>query len=223
FEEIRMDNEREGFPITAIREIKILTKLHHENVKLKEIVTSPSPEIDQQGKPDHYKYKGGIYMVFEYMDHGLTGLADRPGMRFTVPQIKCYMRQLLTGLPYCHVNQVLHRDIKGSNLIDNEGNLKLVDFGLAGSFSNDHNANHLLKAPKNKPCQPQCRTLSSSPVFFLSVQPPIASDLTKLCIVRRDAADAWYRSPTHDLGPSVGPRYLINESLIFVVFEALDV
>ncbi|KAK7401085.1 hypothetical protein VNO78_12399 [Psophocarpus tetragonolobus] len=140
---IRMDNEREGFPITAIREIKILKKLHHENViKLKEIVTSPGPEKDEQGRPDGNKYKGGIYMVFEYMDHDLTGLADRPGMRFTVPQIKCYMRQLLTGLHYCHVNQVLHRDIKGSNLlIDNEGNLKLADFGLARSFSNEHNAN----------------------------------------------------------------------------------
>ncbi|KAI4305863.1 hypothetical protein L6164_029199 [Bauhinia variegata] len=140
---IRMDNEREGFPITAIREIKILKKLHHDNViKLKEIVTSPGPEKDEQGRPDGNKYKGGIYMVFEYMDHDLTGLADRPGMRFTIPQIKCYMRQLLTGLHYCHINQVLHRDIKGSNLlIDNEGNLKLADFGLARSFSNDHNAN----------------------------------------------------------------------------------
>eukprot|EP00262_Sarcandra_glabra_P019788 TRINITY_DN7620_c0_g1_i1.p1 TRINITY_DN7620_c0_g1~~TRINITY_DN7620_c0_g1_i1.p1 ORF type:complete len:515 (+),score=85.81 TRINITY_DN7620_c0_g1_i1:227-1771(+) len=140
---IRMDNEREGFPITAIREIKILKKLHHENViQLKEIVTSPGPEKDEQGRPDGNKYKGSIYMVFEYMDHDLTGLSDRPGMRFTVPQIKCYMRQLLTGLHYCHVNQVLHRDIKGSNLlIDNEGNLKLADFGLARSFSNDHNGN----------------------------------------------------------------------------------
>ncbi|CAI9106042.1 OLC1v1005099C1 [Oldenlandia corymbosa var. corymbosa] len=142
---IRMDNEREGFPITAIREIKILKKLHHENViKLKEIVTSPGPERNEheQARPDGNKYKGGIYMVFEYMDHDLTGLADRPGMRFSVPQIKCYMRQLLTGLHYCHVNQVLHRDIKGSNLlIDNNGNLKLADFGLARSFSNDHNGN----------------------------------------------------------------------------------
>ncbi|XP_050234386.1 cyclin-dependent kinase C-2-like [Mercurialis annua] len=140
---IRMDNEREGFPITAIREIKILKKLHHENViKLKEIVTSSGSEKDEQGKPDDNKYNGGIYMVFEYMDHDLTGLADRPGMRFSVPQIKCYMRQLLTGLHYCHVNQVLHRDIKGSNLlIDNEGNLKLADFGLARSFSSEHNAN----------------------------------------------------------------------------------
>ncbi|KAL6518702.1 Cyclin-dependent kinase C-2 [Orobanche hederae] len=140
---IRMDNEREGFPITAIREIKILKKLHHENViKLKEIVTSTGPEKDEQAAADGNKYKGGIYMVFEYMDHDLTGLADRPGMRFSVPQIKCYMRQLLTGLHYCHVNQVLHRDIKGSNLlIDNEGNLKLADFGLARSFSSDQNAN----------------------------------------------------------------------------------
>ncbi|KDP36429.1 hypothetical protein JCGZ_08698 [Jatropha curcas] len=140
---IRMDNEREGFPITAIREIKILKKLHHENVlKLKEIVTSPGPEKDEQGRTDGNKYKGGIYMVFEYMDHDLTGLADRPGMRFSVPQIKCYMRQLLTGLHYCHINQVLHRDIKGSNLlIDNEGNLKLADFGLARSFSSDHTGN----------------------------------------------------------------------------------
>lgn len=37
---------------------------------------------------DGNKYKGSIYMVFEYMDHDLTGLADRPGMRFAVPQIK---------------------------------------------------------------------------------------------------------------------------------------
>ncbi|XP_042022664.1 cyclin-dependent kinase C-1-like isoform X2 [Salvia splendens] len=142
---IRMDNEKEGFPITAIREIKILKKLQHENViQLKEIVTSPGRETNEQVQPDaeNNKYKGSIYMVFEYMDHDLTGLADRPGLRFTVPQIKCYMKQLLTGLHYCHVNQVLHRDIKGSNLlIDNEGNLKLADFGLARSFSNDINAN----------------------------------------------------------------------------------
>lgn len=140
---IRMDNEKEGFPITAIREIKILKKLQHENViKLKEIVTSPGREADEQVNQEGNRYKGSIYMVFEYMDHDLTGLADRPGLRFTIPQIKCYMKQLLTGLHYCHLNHVLHRDIKGSNLlIDNKGNLKLADFGLARSFSNDHNAN----------------------------------------------------------------------------------
>ncbi|XP_048590850.1 cyclin-dependent kinase C-2-like isoform X1 [Brassica napus] len=135
---IRTNDEREGFPVTAMREIKILKKLHHRNViSLKEVVYSPSPDNDDQ-RDDNNKYKGEIYMVFEYMDHDLAGLAYRPGTRFTAPQIKCCMKQLLTGLHYCHMKHVLHRDIKGSNLlIDKKGNLKLADFTLARHLSLD--------------------------------------------------------------------------------------
>lgn len=43
---------------------------------------------------DGNKYNGGIYMVFEYMDHDLTGLSDRPGMRFTVAQIKVCIKKV---------------------------------------------------------------------------------------------------------------------------------
>merc|ERR1719440_805134 len=121
---VRMDNEKEGFPITAIREIKILKILNHKNVvRLKEIVTSKGSDYNQG--------KGSIYMVMEFLEHDLTGLTDA-GQKFTVPQIKCYMKQLLEGLAYCHAQKVLHRDIKGSNLlISNDGHLKLADFGLA--------------------------------------------------------------------------------------------
>ncbi|KAK9937672.1 hypothetical protein M0R45_014447 [Rubus argutus] len=133
---LRKEENREGFPITAIREIKILSKLRHENViKLKEIVTSPPRNQTDDA--------GDIFMVFEYMDHDLTGLAQKSGAKFSVPQIKCYMSQLLKGLHYCHANGVLHRDIKSSNLlINNEGNLKLGDFGLARTLSSKdhHNA-----------------------------------------------------------------------------------
>jgi len=131
---IRMDNEKEGFPITAIREIKILKKLRHRNIiDLKEIVTSKASA--ENG------HKGSIYLVFEYMDHDLTGLAERPGMKFSLPQIKCYMKQLLHGLHFCHNNNILHRDIKGSNLlINNKGVLKLGDFGLAKSITNEQAA-----------------------------------------------------------------------------------
>jgi len=126
---VRMDNEKEGFPITAIREIKILKELDHDNVvKLKEIVTSKAT--------DYNRGKGSIYMVFEYMDHDLTGLMDSGLKWFSQAQIKCYMKQLLEGLHYCHKNNVLHRDIKGSNLlINNKGQLKLADFGLARPFN----------------------------------------------------------------------------------------
>lgn len=45
------------------------------------------------------------------------------------------MHQILSGLEHCHKLHVLHRDIKGSNLlIDSEGVLKIADFGLASFF-----------------------------------------------------------------------------------------
>ena len=47
-------------------------------------------------------------------------------------QIKCYMKQLLCGLAHCHDRGVLHRDIKGSNLlVGNDGILRIADFGLS--------------------------------------------------------------------------------------------
>jgi cyclin-dependent kinase 12/13 len=122
---VRMENEKEGFPITAIREIKILKQLEHTNVvQLKEIVVTRN------------KKDGPIYMVFEYMQHDMTGLVDSVHKIFTEAQVKCYVRQLLDGLHYCHANNVLHRDIKGSNLLINErGELKLADFGLARPYN----------------------------------------------------------------------------------------
>jgi len=52
---VRLENEKEGFPITAVREIKILRQLNHENViLLKDIVT------DKQTAADFKKDKGGL-------------------------------------------------------------------------------------------------------------------------------------------------------------------
>ncbi|GFH26170.1 protein kinase domain-containing protein, partial [Haematococcus lacustris] len=125
---IRMDTEKEGFPITAIREIKILSSMQHENVvNLREIIRS---DIHKNNN-----YKGSIYMVFDYAEHDLTGLMDSNKFKFTEAQVKCIMKQLLKGLAYVHGNGVLHRDLKASNiLIDKHGSVKLADFGLARTW-----------------------------------------------------------------------------------------
>ncbi|CAL0316587.1 unnamed protein product [Lupinus luteus] len=122
---VRFDNlEPESVKFMA-REILILRRLDHPNViKLEGLVTS--------------RMSMSLYLVFDYMVHDLAGLAASPEINFSEPQVKCYMHQLLSGLEHCHKRHVLHRDIKGSNLLINEeGILKIADFGLASLFDPD--------------------------------------------------------------------------------------
>ncbi|KAG8147084.1 hypothetical protein E2320_022565, partial [Naja naja] len=87
-----LDNEKEGFPITAIREIKILRQLIHQSVvNMKEIVT------DKQDALDFKKDKGAFYLVFEYMDHDLMGLLESGLVHFSEDHIKSFMKQLMEG------------------------------------------------------------------------------------------------------------------------------
>ncbi|OCF39610.1 CMGC/CDK/CRK7 protein kinase [Kwoniella heveanensis CBS 569] len=121
---IRMEGEKDGFPVTAMREIKLLQGLRHGNVvRLLEIMVS----------------KGSVHMVFEYMDHDLTGLLAHPTLTFNPGNIKSLSHQMLAGLSYLHDRSILHRDMKGSNiLLNSRGELKLADFGLARWYSKRH-------------------------------------------------------------------------------------
>jgi len=123
---ILMRPEQEGFPITALREIKLLKLVCHPSVmSMAEIAVAPTTG---SGEGDD----GGIYMVFDFMDHDLTGLLESPEVSFGAAQVKLYMKQLLSGLAYLHSVDILHRDIKGANLlISNAHELKIADFGLA--------------------------------------------------------------------------------------------
>ena len=130
---ILMHNEKDGFPITALREIKLLKLLSHVNIlKLEEMA------VEHHAKSNDKKKRAIMYMVTPYMDHDLSGLLENPSVTFTEPQIKCYMMQLLEGLAYLHEQRILHRDMKAANLlINNKGILQIADFGLARHYDED--------------------------------------------------------------------------------------
>ena len=78
-----------------------------------------------------------LMLVFEYMDRDLKRYMDSYGERGMLKPhvIKSFMYQLLQGIAFCHENRVLHRDLKPQNLLINQkGQLKLADFGLARAF-----------------------------------------------------------------------------------------
>lgn len=131
-----LNNKRDGFPQTSIREIRILQMMKHENVlKLIEVCRgSSSSGLDGMGS---------IFLVLEFCEHDLAGLLSASGVNFNLGEKKMVMKQLFEGLFFIHQNKVMHRDLKAANiLITREGVLKLADFGLArpmidNSFSNN--------------------------------------------------------------------------------------
>lgn len=119
---VKMEKEREGFPLTSLREINILLSFHHPSiVDVKEVVVGSNLD--------------SIFMVMEYMEHDLKGLMETMKQPFSQSEVKCLMLQLLEGIKYLHDNWVLHRDLKTSNLLlNNRGELKICDFGLARQY-----------------------------------------------------------------------------------------
>ncbi|KAI3981676.1 hypothetical protein MKX01_020619 [Papaver californicum] len=119
---VKMEKEREGFPLTSLREINILLSFHHESiVDVKEVVVGSNLD--------------SIFMAMEYMEHDLKGLMESMKQPFSQSEVKCLMLQLLEGVKYLHDNWVLHRDLKTSNLLlNNRGDLKICDFGLSRQY-----------------------------------------------------------------------------------------
>ncbi|XP_064120780.1 cyclin-dependent kinase 16-like isoform X2 [Macrobrachium nipponense] len=118
--EIRLEHE-EGAPCTAIREVSLLKELKHANiVTLHDIVHTDK----------------SLTLVFEYLDRDLKQYMDECGAQLSLNNVKIFLFQLLRGLAYCHQRRVLHRDLKPQNLLINDrGELKLADFGLARAKS----------------------------------------------------------------------------------------
>ncbi|CAF0886701.1 unnamed protein product [Adineta ricciae] len=120
---LKMEKEKEGFPITSLREICCILKSQHENVcTVREIVVGD--DINR------------IYIVMDYVEHDLKSLMTHTMKKpFSISEVKTLMYQLLAGVNHLHDNWIIHRDLKTSNLLlSNKGILKIGDFGLAREY-----------------------------------------------------------------------------------------
>ena len=71
--QVKLDKEKDGFPLTALREVNILLSFHHANiVDVKEVVVGNS--------------LNSVYMVMEYMEHDLKALMDSMKQPFSVAE-----------------------------------------------------------------------------------------------------------------------------------------
>lgn len=112
------NEERKKSMLSALeREIDLLKDLQHPN-----IVQYLYSSVD-----DDY-----LNIFLEYVPGGSVTALLRSYGAFEEPLVKNFVRQILQGLNYLHERDIVHRDIKGGNiLVDNKGGIKISDFGIS--------------------------------------------------------------------------------------------
>jgi cell division cycle 2-like protein len=116
------DASKEGFPVTALREISVLLALSHESiVTVKEMVVGDA--IDK------------CFMVMQYYEFDLKDGIFKFDGALAQSELKGIMQQILAGTQHMHAKWFLHRDLKTSNiLVHHTGRIALADFGLARRY-----------------------------------------------------------------------------------------
>lgn len=117
--QVKLAGEREGFPLTALREVSTLLSLRHENVvHVREVVVGAT--MDK------------VYMVMEFAEHDVRAALERMPHPYSQSEVKSLLQQILRGVSHMHSQWVVHRDLKTANLLLTAGGVvKVADFGLA--------------------------------------------------------------------------------------------
>ncbi|KAK6843815.1 hypothetical protein PG987_004675 [Apiospora arundinis] len=99
------------------REISLLRDLRHPNI-VQYLGCSSSTEH--------------LNIFLEYVPGGSVQTMLNSYGALPEPLVRSFVRQILDGLSYLHNQEIIHRDIKGANiLVDNKGTIKISDFGIS--------------------------------------------------------------------------------------------
>ncbi|SGZ37910.1 related to Serine/threonine-protein kinase STE11 [Hanseniaspora guilliermondii] len=103
------------------KEIELLQKLKHENI------------VEYLGSSN----EGGFLNIFlEYVPGGSISQMLSSYGPLEESLVRSFVKQILVGISYLHRKNVIHRDIKGANiLIDTQGVVKITDFGISTKLS----------------------------------------------------------------------------------------
>lgn len=112
-----VDKRKENMINALKREIDLLRDLQHKNIV---------QYLGSNSDDEHFN------IFLEYVPGGsVAGMLNSYG-QLHEPLIRSFVRQILDGLSYLHGKDIIHRDIKGANvLVDGKGNIKISDFGIS--------------------------------------------------------------------------------------------
>jgi len=102
-----------------MHEIQILKTLNNQNI------------VQFFGSMEDSNY---LYLVFEHVEGGslFDYMKDIPDMKLTEKEARRVFYQIVSAVQYCHSKDVVHRDLKLENiLLDNDKNVKVIDFGFS--------------------------------------------------------------------------------------------